>query len=257
MEYILFSFFVPLILFLLIRKVGTSDKNKKKLAKKLFIYGFLSTLPIAAIEILTEYLNVFNGSILGIFIETFITIAFIEELGKYLIVKKHVFPNNLSVNISEVPTVSLNNFANTFDMIVFSASAALGFSALENILFISSSLGSTDKADIIFVFILRIVFSIPLHLSCGIIMGKYIGKAKLLESCQNIKSAKKYKFLSVFLPTLWHGLYDFGLFANGLYFISFLTGFILDIIAIKIFIKEYKTRKQIVHSNEIDENIGG
>ena len=51
--------------------------------------------------------------------------------------------------------------------------------------------------------------AIPLHATCGIVMGYYMGIAKL-----NIDQRTRSLILSVLFPVIIHGLYDYFIFAG-------------------------------------------
>jgi RsiW-degrading membrane proteinase PrsW (M82 family) len=94
----------------------------KTLVLKIFFYGMLATIPAALLEI-----GILNGigklslsPMVTIVLSTFLGVALIEEVSKYLAAKKGVFDNP---ELDE-PT----------DVMLYMIIAALGFAALENIL---------------------------------------------------------------------------------------------------------------------------
>ena len=116
-------------------------------------------------------------------------IAFTEELWKRWAVKKAAWKDKA--------------FNYRFDAIVYSVFAALGFAAIENVLYVMDG-GLVVAA-------LRAVTSVPHHAIDGVIMGYFLGEAKRRELQEDKKGKKKYMKLSVLMPMLTHGFYDYAL----------------------------------------------
>lgn len=191
------------------------DKEPTEILVKLFFSGIGSTvvtlvisgilmmfIPFMAKEA-TE-LNVFE-----LIPYAFLCVALVEEFSKWIFVYK------LEYNDRE--------FNHLYDGIVYAAFVSLGFACLENILYVFE--GGVQTA------IVRAFLAIPGHLCDGIMMGYYLSMAKL-ALCNNNKSlSKKNLILSLVVPTLAHGIYDYLLMAgevteNGLFILAFL-GFVV------------------------------
>jgi hypothetical protein len=56
---------------------------------------------------------------------------------------------------------------------------------------------------------MRAVTAIPGHCIFGIYMGYYYGQAKHCQQTGDTSKQHMYQFLSIFMPVLLHGLYDF------------------------------------------------
>ena len=135
--------------------------------------------------------------------ENFVGIALVEEGLKFLVLYL-VTKNN-------------KNFNSLFDGLIYSVFVSLGFAALENVLYV------TDSG--FHLAIIRGVLSVPGHMFFAVIMGYYYsmwnlyGKANSLEKqCksngiipQNAVEYKsgKYLALSLVMPILAHGFYDY------------------------------------------------
>lgn len=181
------------------------DKNKEPthLLAKLFIGGILSCFLVLIISELLEFLiplftkDIETLNLIEIFLYVFIKIAFVEELCKWLISYK------LSYNNS--------HFEEIYDIIVYSVFVSLGFAFFENILYVLQGGIVTG--------ITRALLAVPGHACDGVFMGYYLGLAKQASFKNDKKSEKKYIILSILIPTIMHGIYDYCLFTSKLIFI--------------------------------------
>ncbi len=121
-----------------------------------------------------------DNNIIDTYIYSFIYIALIEELSKFIF-------SFLFVNRNP-------NFDYVFDGIVYFACVALGFALVENILYAANG----DLSTVL----LRSFTAIPAHTFFGISSGYYYALYR--------KEKKKSLLgLSIFIPILLHGFYDF------------------------------------------------
>ena len=119
------------------------------------------------------------------FLKSFVTASFIEELFKFLVFAIFIFNSKYFDEIS--------------DGIIYMAIISLGFACLENIIY------SFD--DIITGFI-RAFTAVPGHALWSGIMGYYFGLAKFS------KHKVSLILVGLFIGILYHGLYDFVIFAS-------------------------------------------
>ena len=190
------------------------QKESSKLLFKLFVGGVGSCFPAVVIGLLldgflpsTEQMN-----FIQLFLYVFIVIALVEEISKWF------FLYMISYNHSE--------FDSLYDMIVYASFVALGFACFENILYVSSSGIATG--------LLRAVSAVPGHVCDGILMGSYLSLAKVNELKGNLKLSKKYKFLSILIPIVVHGIYDFCLFIGNSLFVVLFLFFVVNLFVICI-----------------------
>lgn len=170
------------------------EKESLKLLTKLFISGivacFLSVLLTYALNFLTS-INIFDvdyNNIKEVLIHAFITVALIEETSKWIFTY-FLTKNNKEYNYS-------------FDIIIYSVFVSLGFATFENILYILAS----RRVDVA---IIRLFTTVPGHLFFSIFMGYFLLKLRTLKNTnQNLKK-QLYKILSIIVPTLLHGFFDF------------------------------------------------
>lgn len=178
-------------------------KEPLKLLFKLFIIGILSCFPSIGMGILLGLLfpQVSNMNVIQLFIYIFVTIALVEEFYKWLFLYKFSYFHK--------------EFTSSYDMIVYSVFVALGFAFFENILYV---LEYGMKAALV-----RFVSAVPGHACNGILMGMFLGLAKLKEYNGEFNLAKKYKLLSLIVPIIVHGIYDFcAYYGSTLFVIIFL-----------------------------------
>ena len=167
-----------------IYKQDKYEKEPRKLIITSFLFGCLSIIPVLILELIFD--STLYG--LGLFISVFIGIALIEEGAKYFFLKKYLFPKN--------------DFNEPFDGILYAVMISLGFATVENIGYVYQNFETGFQ-----VAILRMFTAIPLHASCGIIMGYFVGSAKF-----STKNRKNLLFKGVFYATILHGVYDYFLF---------------------------------------------
>jgi RsiW-degrading membrane proteinase PrsW (M82 family) len=94
------------------------------------------------------------------------------------------------------------NFNEKFDGIVYAVSIALGFAAIENLLYVFSN-------NSMQVGLLRAFTAVPGHTIFGIVMGFYLGLARFSPYGKG-----KWLLYAFLVPWLLHGIYDFMLMSG-------------------------------------------
>lgn len=218
---ILLAILPSLIIGLIIYKVDYREKEPKKELFKAFLMGFLSiilTLVISAIFNINN-IKLNNDRILNIIIYSFFGIAFIEEFSKWLCSCLFLKKNK--------------NFDYMFDGIVYTTFVSLGFATIENILYTISGGFITG--------IIRAITTVPAHAFFGIASGYYLSQAKKNKIINNKNKQYSYLFLSLFVPFVSHGFYDFCLFTqNEILFLVYIA-FEVSL----YFISIYRVKKMI------------
>ncbi len=210
------------ILYSWIKKKGR-DAAFEGICRNAFVKGLLSAFPI----LLASFLFTIVEGLIGLkkldplvyrAIHTFITIAFAEEIVKFLVFK-HVIKNN-SYEYS------------WFDLTVLMTLVGLGFGAIENLAI------AVDANPIV-----MIIRSIEMgHAGYGFITGWFYGKGKKYGN-------KALQYAGFILSWLLHGLYDFGLskeleeFNDNLVFIPILL-VLVSFICIILIIRFVKKRNR-------------
>lgn len=199
MNYPIFLFFglAPSLIWLsfYLRKDVHPESNSQII--KVFIYGMLIALPTALIEFGAtqgfKMLEVFNlPSILIIVLSIFIGAAFVEEFLKYWVVKESILKNP--------------EFDEPLDAMLYMIIVALGFAALENILFITSPDGYFILKDVLTLSVFRFLGATFLHTLCSGLVGFFIAL-----SCLNPKNRIKLTSIGLVMATILHGLYNFSI----------------------------------------------
>ena len=197
------------------------DKNKesKKILSKLFLGGLSSCIIVLIVSaILKRFFPIFvvdrsSLNLIELFINVFIGVALIEEFSKWVMVYA------ISYDSEE--------FDEFYDMIVYSVAVTLGFALFENILYVFIN---GFKVGVI-----RALLAVPGHAANGIFMGYYLGLAKIAEVNGRKDLRVKNIILSILVPTLLHGFYDYCLSSNKavLILVFFVFVIILDILSVK------------------------
>lgn len=163
------------------------DKEPVITLSKFFILGILVSALAIYVEELLIKLNTFSKIGYMIYI-SFIVAGLTEEGLKALI----LIPNLLREK----------NFNEKLDGIIYSVFLSLGFATVENIIYILFE----DPTSVFKVSIIRAIISIPAHMMFAIIMGYYISKYKFNSSKSKPKT---YLIMSIIVPILLHGIFDF------------------------------------------------
>ena len=126
-------------------------------------------------------------------LDNFVIVACSEELAKLLPVRLAAWDHPA--------------FDYRFDAIVYSVSSALGFAAVENILYVLQSDLRTAVS--------RAILSVPGHFFFAVSMGLLLSRAKQAECCGQLRRRRMLALLALAVPTLLHGLWDFLLAAGS------------------------------------------
>ena len=203
------------------------EKEPLGLLAKLLIFGVISCFPAMLGETFIQgllngifsnalYLNEAGDVVMSWtnyhlyqFLIAFIGVALIEEGCKWIFLV--------------LGTKKNKNFDHLFDGVIYATFVSLGFAAFENIQYVFN--GGISVA------ISRAIFSIPGHMFFGVMMGYYYSfwhltdKAAAIESrlskegqipfIKNPFDSTEQKILSIVIPTLFHGFYDFCLFVSS------------------------------------------
>ena len=200
------------------------EKEPTGLLVKLLFFGCLSTIPAMILEMV--WTNVLTGigmdpnSVMFILIENFLIVALAEEGCKKLLLRLGSW-NDPAFNY-------------VFDGVVYAVCVSLGFAGLENVLYIAGF--GMDVA------LIRGLAAVPLHCICGVFMGHLYGLEKTYTVRGMINEAKNAKLMSILIPVLIHGFYDFAASMNSEMFLYLWLIFVvvIDIVAIRS-IKKYSS----------------
>jgi len=180
--YIFFGI-APSIIWLLIFLKKDSHPESNRMILKIFFYGALATIPTALIE-------VGIGSFpIGEILYFMVGVALVEEVFKYLVVKKRV--------------VESSEFDEPVDAMLYMIIAALGFAAVENILNMFLLLKPQYFFDAFLVGGIRFVGATFLHALCSGLVGYYLALSFLYTK-------RRFKIIAkgLLIAVLLHGFYD-------------------------------------------------
>ena len=247
---LIFLAIIPVIL--ICTYIYRKDKNKEpgKLLVMLFGLGLLSCavtltlfkgicfiFPFMAQD--TSAMNFFE-----IMTYSFIGVALIEEFSKWIMVYFAGYSHRAYDEI--------------YDGIVYSVYVSLGFAGLENLMYVLNYQSLT-------VGIQRGILSVPGHACDAVFMGYYLSLAKTYAYRGRKDLERKNLLLSVVVPTILHGFYDFCLFSGNNILMSLFLAFVVALYWISIKkikqlanpaldkkIKEMNYNQNLVNNNQIN-----
>jgi len=191
---ILVAILPTIVLCLFVYHKDILEKEPLGLLMGLFFTGIFSTIPAAFMENIAMLIfDPTNTSFLNIFLISFLGIALIEEGYKALFAYTIGYNNR--------------NFNHIYDGIVYCVFLSLGFATLENVLYVLEYGINTG--------LLRAIVSVPGHAFFGVAMGYYMGIAKLHDKKNNKEKKNLNLTLSIIMPIVFHGIFDFLLLINN------------------------------------------
>ncbi len=205
---ILAAILPPLYIVYYIYKNDLYEKEPRKVLIKSFFLGCLTVVPALILE-LTFDEKFFNN----IFLYSLIGVALVEESSKFVFLRLYNYKKD--------------DFNEPYDGIVYAVIISMGFALVENLFYVLGNHGQE-----ISVAILRMFTAIPLHATCGVIMGYYFGISKMKN-----ENKRNPLLLGLFFPTIIHGLYNYFIFAGfGLTFslLILIVAFVYSTKAIKL-----------------------
>jgi len=193
MSYLIFLIFglAPSTIWLLFFLKEDVHPEPKGQVLKIFLWGALISLPAIFIERgIFELTNELN---LPKILYIFFGIATVEETLKYLVVKEKVITNP--------------EFDEPLDAPLYMIISALGFAALENLLFFfSPEIFLLSFGEIFILVIFRFITATFLHALCSGLVGYFLAQSIF-------ESKKRFKLVSAGLiaAIILHGSYNFSL----------------------------------------------
>lgn len=217
-----------IVLLVVIYRADNIEKEPFSLMAKVFGLGALTTISAMILEEIGLFILSFffyTPNALYTFFEMFCVVALAEEAGKYFVLKKATWKNK--------------EFNFSFDGIVYSVCASLGFATLENILYVFQGGFSTA--------VMRAITAVPGHCIFGIFMGIYYGIAKGCELRGDENGKKLNLKKALLVPIFLHGFYDFScsLEYDGMFLVFILLEIFMTVNAIKMVKKMSKEDKPL------------
>lgn len=184
---------VPVIVVLYyIRRVDRFHAEPMKLLRRLFIMGMIIVIPIVIVEFIFAYLNPFEGTLDALY-NAFVVAGITEETFKWLVVMIFAFR---SLEYDE-----------PLDGIVYAVFVSMGFAIVENVMYVYNyGIGNA---------VMRAFTAVPAHMLFGVMSGYYLSLYKFV-------GRRKYIILSLVMPILLHGTYNFLLLGHSYLLILFI-----------------------------------
>ena len=178
--------------------------ESKKMILKIFAFGALSTIPVLVIQLsLTKLLSYTNlPQIYTYIIYWFLIIALTEEIFKYLVIKFKVLNNA--------------EFDEPVDAMIYMIIAALGFAAVENMIYLwlpvsAQTISFNDTVlRTLFITFFRFVGATFLHTLCSATIGYF-----LALSFREAKNGLRFTILGILTAVFLHGLFNFSIMTIG------------------------------------------
>ena len=184
-----------------------------------FFMGILSIIPAVIIQIaLTKPVeHIMGKGMLYTAVFSYLIVALGEEGSKFLALRFIPYRRKA--------------FDDPFDGIVYAVVVSMGFATLENILYVMDHGFATG--------VLRMFLSVPAHATFGVLMGYHVGLARFDPA-----NKRKYMFLAIFWPVVFHGTFDFLLFVGNTW-MHFAGAVISFIVAAKLSLKLIRRKQEI------------
>ena len=177
------------ILFVRVYQLDRIEKEPRRLLGILIAGGAAAALPAAAVQMLAAHAlagRLERDSAVFLLIKNFLVVACSEELCKIVPVRLAAWKHPA--------------FDYRFDAVVYAVSSALGFAAVENILYVLQGNFRTAVS--------RAVLSVPGHFFFAVAMGLLLSRAKQAEKQGNGRRRTVLCALAVAVPVLLHGFWD-------------------------------------------------
>ncbi len=176
-----------IILFVIVWKFDTIEKEPPQLLAKLFVCGALTLITAVLAGFwggrLLHFLIRDRGSIVFLFINCFILTGLVEEGGKYIVIRLLTWKDRA--------------FNYTFDGVVYAVTASIGFAVAENVMYVIRD-GSNP---------FRVLFSVPGHVLTAVFMGYFYGLSRYEEGVGEPENVRRHTAEAIIFPALMNGLY--------------------------------------------------
>lgn len=197
---ILYIFFgaLPSLVWLFYYLQKDLHPEPKKMVLKVFFWGAIATIPALFLQIIfSEALNYLHlAPATTSIIKWFFVIALTEEMVKYLVVRWVVFGNG--------------ELDEPLDIMLYMVVAALGFAALENMLYLFSPIDNLSFDAVLKITVtisfLRFIGATFLHTLCSGLLGYFMALSSLRG-----KHRFRLTIVGLFIAVLLHGLYNFSI----------------------------------------------
>lgn len=174
------------------------DTEPIHMVVRMFVLGMLVVVPTIILQ--RGMIMVFGDHIV---VSAFLNSGAAEEFIKWFVLY-HIIYNH-------------TEFDEPYDGIVYAVAVALGFATLENVFYAWFEQISFQQL------LVRALLPVSGHALFGVMMGYYLGKAKFTEGSKS----RRYLWLSLLFPIVWHGLFDYILLTFKSYWIWLIMPFMI------------------------------
>jgi RsiW-degrading membrane proteinase PrsW (M82 family) len=181
--------FVPSVLWLLFFMRHKKHRENPYNIIGVFLWGITMSLPVIVVGRAIQYIffvPILYYALAGLMF-SFLAVALVEEVAKYLAVKYKAMPYKF--------------FDDAQDAIIYMVTAALGFAAIEN--FIYALALSADAGDVLQITFFRGISATFLHAIASGTIGYF-----LALSLENRAERKKFLYTGIAVGTMLHGIYN-------------------------------------------------
>ncbi|WP_019909944.1 glutamic-type intramembrane protease PrsW [Paenibacillus sp. HW567] len=170
------------------------DQEPLHMVIKVFLLGLLIVFPVMIIQ---------RGLTLGLnggpYADSFLISSGVEECLKWFVLYHMIYNHT--------------EFDEPYDGILYAVAISLGFATIENVMYAWYSHASIGTMFV------RALLPVSGHAMFGVIMGYHMGRAKFSGGVKT----RGILLISLLLPWLWHGIYDFILTTMANYWIWFIV----------------------------------
>jgi RsiW-degrading membrane proteinase PrsW (M82 family) len=219
--YVIFGI-LPSLVWLSVYLKKDRNPEPKRMIIKIFLWGAVITIPVFFVQIALAFLLTktdFTPLITSL-IYWFLIISFTEEFFKFLVVK--------------FKALNSHHLDEPVDIVIYMVVAALGFAALENVLYLFSPTGQFSFNEIIgrtlVISFIRFVGATFLHTLCSAV----VGYAVAISHCDQKNRFLEFSF-GMAMATLLHGVYNFSIMTLDGYLKVVVPAIVIFALAVLVF----------------------
>ena len=197
------------------------EPEPQKLIFRAFLLGMVAVVPAAAIELFVNLFlpflrvsaqpNLERTDIIILAVGMFLVVGPVEEIAKYLTVRTTIYKHP--------------EFNEVMDGVIYSSSTALGFAALENVVYIATGIMDEGFGGGLGTAAVRAILATPAHVAFSATWGYYLGMYKMRATLGIASLSERTVWKGIIYASLMHGAWDFIIFYGStlgyIYFVPF------------------------------------
>lgn len=177
------------------------ELEPQKLIVRAFLLGTLAVIPAGVLEFAINLFLPFleRPDVASLAIGMFLVVGPVEELAKFITVRATIYRDP--------------EFDEVMDGVVYAASAALGFAALENVAYVARRLIEEGLGSGLGTAAVRAILTTPGHVAFSGTWGYYLGLYKVRTAQKGTPAHKGWVVWKGLIPaSLMHGAWNFIIF---------------------------------------------